>query len=85
MSLPRSIQHPNARSVTNFLKLLQDMGVWSLAMVLPNIFMPFTGSLLDRMQSWSPAYNLGYFFLFLTAVIEIAIGTYLVRLIRKIR
>lgn len=61
------------------------MGVWSLAMVLPNIFMPCTGSLLDRMQAWSPAYNLGYFFLFLTAVIEIAIGTYLVRLIRKIR
>ena len=58
----------------------KDMGIWSLALVMPQmIAAPVAGHLLDYFQTISPALNLGYTVIFLVSVGYFAAGTYYVK------
>ena len=67
----------------------KDMGVWHVAMVLPQIIAtPIAGFMLDRLQVVGKAQsipNLGYTTIFLVAVVYFALGTVFVKQIKKVR
>jgi MFS family permease len=67
----------------------KDMGVWHVAMVLPQIIAtPIAGFLLDRLQVVGKAQsipNLGYTTIFMVAVAYCLLGTVFVRQIKKVR
>ena len=67
----------------------KDMGVWHVAMVLPQIIAtPIAGFLLDRLQVVGKAAaipNLGYTTIFLVSVVYFALGTVFVKQIKKVR
>jgi Na+/melibiose symporter-like transporter len=67
----------------------KDMGVWHIAMTFPQVIAtPIAGFMLDRFQVVGRQRglpNLGYTAIFLLAVIYFALGTVLVRRIRKVR
>jgi MFS family permease len=58
----------------------KDMGIWSLALVMPQMFAaPIAGYLLDHFQSVAPDWNLGYTVIFMVSVGYFAAGTYYVK------
>jgi len=60
----------------------KDMGIWSLALVLPQVIAaPISGALLDYFQKVGPEINLGYSVVFLVAVIYYGFGTFFVKFI----
>ncbi len=67
----------------------KDMGVWHVAMVLPQVIAtPIAGSLLDNFQRVGAAQNipnLGYTIIFLMAVVYFVLGTVFVKQIKKVR
>ncbi len=67
----------------------KDMGVWHVAMVLPQVIAtPIAGFLLDRFQLVGQAQNvpnLGYTVIFLLSVVYFALGTVFVRQIKKVK
>ncbi len=67
----------------------KDMGVWHVAMVLPQVIAtPIAGFLLDNFQRVGTAQNipnLGYTVIFLVAVVYFIFGTVFVRQIKKAR
>jgi len=67
----------------------KDMGVWHVAMVLPQVIAtPTAGFLLDNFQRVGKAQNLptlGYTVIFLIAVVYFALGTFFVKQIKGIR
>jgi MFS family permease len=67
----------------------KDMGVWHVAMVLPQVIAtPIAGFLLDNFQRVGAARgvdNLGYTVIFLIAVVYFALGTVFVKQIKKVR
>ena len=67
----------------------KDMGVWHVALTFPQVIStPIAGFLLDRFQavgSRNAVPHLGYTVIFLLATIYLALGTVLVRQIRKVR
>jgi MFS family permease len=67
-------------------EMAKDMGIWSLALVLPQVVAaPIAGYLLDYFQKIGPANaNLGYSIIFLVAVVYFAWGTYFVKLIENV-
>lgn len=63
----------------------KDMGIWSLALVLPQVIAaPVAGYLLDYFQQVGPGYNLGYTVIFLVSVIYFGAGTYFVKYIHSV-
>ncbi len=67
----------------------KDMGVWHVAMVLPQVVAtPIAGFLLDNFQRVGRAQNipnLGYTVIFLVAVVYFIFGTVFVKQIKKVR
>jgi MFS family permease len=67
----------------------KDMGVWHVAMVLPQVIAtPIAGFLLDNFQVVGRANqipNLGYSIIFLVAVVYFFLGTVFVKKIKKVR
>jgi MFS family permease len=67
----------------------KDMGVWHIAMVLPqSIAAPIAGFLLDKFQVVGKAQNianLGYIVIFLLAVVYFVLGTVFVKQIKNVR
>ncbi len=67
----------------------KDMGVWHVAMVLPQVIAtPIAGFLLDNFQRVGVAQgvdNLGYTVIFLISVVYFALGTVFVKQIKKVR
>ncbi len=67
----------------------KDMGVWHVAMVLPQVIAtPIAGYLLDNFQRVGAAQgiaNLGYTIIFVIAVAYFALGTVFVKQIKKVR
>ena len=67
----------------------KDMGIWHVADTLPQVIsVPIAGLLLDRFQIVGQQHGrptLGYTVIFLLAVVYFALGTVLVRNIRKVR
>lgn len=67
----------------------KDMGVWHVAHTLPQVIAtPIAGNVLDGFQAVGRAggmANLGYNAIFILAVIYFALGTVLVRKIRKVK
>ncbi len=67
----------------------KDMGVWHVAMVLPQVVAtPIAGFLLDNFQRVGRAQNvanLGYTVIFLLAVVYFILGTVFVKQIRAVR
>ncbi len=67
----------------------KDMGIWHVADTFPQVIsVPIAGVLLDRFQVVGQQLgrpNLGYTVIFLMAVVYFALGTVLVRNIRKVR
>lgn len=62
----------------------KDMGLWNLAFTLPQVISgPYTGYITDRFHTHNP--NLGWFFVYLSACIFFAIGTFLVRYIEHVK
>ncbi len=67
----------------------KDMGVWHVAMVLPQVIAtPIAGFLLDNFQQVGKVRNipnLGYTVIFMIAVVYFVLGTVFVKQIRKVR
>ena len=67
----------------------KDMGVWHVAMVLPQVIAtPVAGLLLDRFQSVGASRSiphLGYTVIFLVAVVYFLFGSLFVKQIKKVR
>ncbi len=67
----------------------KDMGVWHVAMVLPQVIAtPIAGFLLDNFQRVGKVQNipnLGYTVIFLVAVVYFLFGTVFVKQIKKVR
>lgn len=67
----------------------KDMGVWHVAMVLPQVIAtPVAGFLLDQLQPVGKAQNipnLGYTVIFIVAVFYFILGTVFVKQIKKVR
>jgi MFS family permease len=67
----------------------KDMGVWHVAMVLPQVIAtPVAGYLLDNFQRVGAAQNipnLGYTVIFVIAVIYFVLGTVFVKQIKRVR
>ncbi len=67
----------------------KDMGVWHVAMVLPQVIAtPIAGFLLDKFQVIGKAQsidNLGYVVIFLLAVVYFILGTVFVKQIKKVK
>jgi MFS family permease len=67
----------------------KDMGVWHVAMVLPQVIAtPIAGFLLDNFQRVGKANSLptlGYTVIFLIAVVYFALGTFFVKQIKGVR
>ena len=67
----------------------KDMGVWHVAMVLPQVIAtPVAGFLLDNFQQVGKVQNipnLGYTVIFLVAVVYFILGTVFVKQIKKVR
>jgi MFS family permease len=67
----------------------KDMGVWHVAMVLPQVVAtPIAGFLLDNFQAvgrTSNIPNLGYTVIFLLSVVYFVLGTVFVKQIKKVR
>ncbi len=67
----------------------KDMGVWHIAMVLPQVVAtPIAGFLLDNFQQVGKASSLptlGYTVIFLIAVVYFALGTFFVKQIKGVR
>ena len=67
----------------------KDMGVWHVAMVLPQVIAtPIAGFLLDKFQVVGKEQNianLGYTVIFLLAVVYFALGTVFVKQIKKVK
>lgn len=63
----------------------KDMGLWSLALVLPQVIAaPISGNLLDYFQKVNPELNLGYSVIFLVAVLYFVVGTAFVKFIEGV-
>jgi len=63
----------------------KDMGIWSLALVLPQVLAaPIAGFLLDYGQRVNPSLNLGYSIIFFVAVVYFVSGTWFVRYIDNV-
>ncbi|MGA2821549.1 MAG: PucC family protein [Anaerolineales bacterium] len=67
----------------------KDMGVWHVAMVLPQVIAtPLAGFLLDNFQQVGKVQNipnLGYTVIFMVAVVYFILGTVFVKQIKKVR
>jgi len=67
----------------------KDMGVWHVAMVLPQVIAtPIAGTLLDNFQRIGQQQNianLGYVVIFLLAVVYFILGTVFVKQIKKVK
>lgn len=64
----------------------KDMGVWSLALVVPNVLAaPIAGNLLDYFEKISLSWHLGYSVIFAVSVLYFWGGSYLVQYIRGVR
>ncbi len=67
----------------------KDMGVWHIAVVLPQVIAtPIAGALLDNFQRVGAAENmpnLGYAVIFLVAVVYFILGTVFVKQIKSVR
>jgi MFS family permease len=67
----------------------KDMGVWHVAMVLPQVIAtPIAGTLLDNFQrvgKETNVANLGYVVIFLLAVVYFILGTVFVKQIKKVK
>jgi MFS family permease len=67
----------------------KDMGVWHVAMVLPQVIAtPIAGFLLDNFQSIGKTQSLptlGYTVIFLIAAVYFALGTFFVKQIKSVR
>jgi MFS family permease len=64
----------------------RDMGVWSLALVLPQVIAaPVAGNLLDYFEKIAPQWHLGYSMIFFLAVIYYTAGSYYVRYVEKVK
>jgi MFS family permease len=67
----------------------KDMGVWHVAMVLPQVIAtPIAGFLLDNFQRVGKVQNipnLGYTVIFMVAVVYFLFGTVFVKQIKKVR
>lgn len=67
----------------------KDLGIWSLALVLPQVLAtPVAGYLLDWFQDnfqelW-PGHTLGYTVIFLLSVVYYAFGTYFVKFLEAV-
>ena len=68
----------------NFAK---DMGLWSLAMVVPNVLAaPIAGNLLDYFEKvgWGD-FHFGYSVIFLLGVCYFGVGSYMFRFIKNVK
>lgn len=64
----------------------KDMGILSLALVLPQVIAtPIAGLVLDYFQNVLPGWNLGYTMVFLLACGYYVLGTYFVKFIENIK
>lgn len=71
------LPHPHERA--------KDMGIWSLALVLPQVLAtPIAGYLLDYFQDLYPGHSLGYTVVFGLATVEIGIGIYFVKFLENV-
>lgn len=81
LSSPRPIFQPH--------EYAKDLGIWSLALVLPQVLAtPVAGYLLDWFQEsfqdlW-PGHTLGYTVIFLLSVVYYAFGTYFVKFLEAV-
>ncbi len=58
----------------------KDMGIWSLAMVLPQVVAaPIAGNLLDYFQKIGPQIHLGYSIVFTLSGVYFVLGSYFVK------
>lgn len=63
----------------------KDMGIWSLAMVLPQVIAaPIAGYLLDFFQNVNRSIGLGYSVIFLVSVLYFCAGAYFVKKIHAV-
>jgi len=63
----------------------KDMGIWSLALVLPQVLAtPVAGYLLDYFQDLFPGHTIGYTVIFLLSVVYIGFGTYWVKYLETV-
>lgn len=63
----------------------KDMGIWSLALVLPQVVAsPIAGKLLDYFEQIGPSMHLGYVMIFLVAGGYTAAGTFFVKYIEGV-
>lgn len=71
------LPHPHERA--------KDMGIWSLALVLPQVLAtPVAGYLLDYFQDLYPGHTLGYTVIFLLSVVYYGCGTYFVKFLEGV-
>lgn len=70
-------------SEKNFAK---DMGIWSLALVLPQVIAaPVAGRLLDTFEQIGPQLHVGYSMVFLFSVMYYAAGSYYVKYVEGVK
>ena len=63
----------------------KDMGVWTLALVLPQVIAaPVAGNLLDYFNTIGPDFKLGYSMIFLLAVVYYAAGSYYIKYVNSV-
>jgi hypothetical protein len=64
----------------------KDMGVWSVAFVLPQVLAaPIAGNLLDYFEKVGPDVHLGYTIVFCLAVLYFIGGTYFIKFIEAVK
>lgn len=64
----------------------KDMGVWSLALVLPQVIAaPVAGNLLDYFEKIAPTLHVGYSMIFLLAVVYFSSGLYYIKYVVNVK
>lgn len=64
----------------------KDMGIWTLALVLPQVIAaPVAGNLLDYFETIGPSFHVGYSMIFMLAVVYYAAGSYYVRYVENVK
>lgn len=64
----------------------KDMGVWSLALVLPQVIAaPIAGNLLDYFEKIGPSLHLGYSIVFCVSGVYFVVGSYFVYKIEAVK
>lgn len=83
--LARLTPHISSDVLPNPSEFAKDMGLWSLALILPQVVAaPASGVLLDYFQGIYPGWNLGYTAVFLTTAVYFVLGTYYVKKIEMV-